>query len=131
MEGEKVAGTRVRKALAVAFACTLGTSVVFIVAILVGAETGVELHETAAAVLCILLTVSLVLSLRLRSADSRPVLRVVVAFVALGVAAVLGGSLALGWLPSRFSGLPLAPLLVLIGATADGLRLAWPTSGEG
>lgn len=109
----------------VLLASTVGTSALFIGAILAGAGSGVELHETAGAVLLVLLSACLVFSLRLRPEDSRPLLRVCVAFVALGVAATLGEGLASGAIPIRFGGAPLVPLLVMVAAAADGLRVAW------
>jgi hypothetical protein len=114
-----------RRVLLLALALTLLTALAFIVVIAGGLENGVGTHELAGLALLILLLVALAFAIRVRTVDSRPLVRVCLAIVALVVAGVLGASLASGSLPSGASGVPLVPLLVLVGSAADGFRISW------
>jgi peptidoglycan/LPS O-acetylase OafA/YrhL len=119
-----------RRVLVLALVLTLLTASAFIVAIAGGLENGVGTHEFAGSALLTLLLVALAFALRVRTVDSRPLGRVCVALVALVAAGVLGASLATGFLPSGASGVPLVPLLVLVGSTADAFRISWSLQTE-
>jgi uncharacterized membrane protein YfcA len=108
---------------------TLATGVGFIVVILANYGSGIGLHEVAGTVLLILLAGSFWVAYRGRSDDSRPMIRVIVALVAVVVAGILGASLAAGAIPRSLGGLPLVPLAVVLAATADGLRITLELPG--
>jgi hypothetical protein len=102
---------------------TLGSGFGFIVVIVANLGTGIGLHELAESLLLGLLVSSLALSYRIRSVDEAPMIRVAIALVALVVAGVLGGALAAGQFSGANAGLPLVPLVVMLGAVADGIRV--------
>jgi hypothetical protein len=112
-----------RRILLALFALTFVVGLGFIGAILENLGNGVALHEVAGLVLLVLLVLTLWSAVRLRPINPRPVPRVVVALVALVVAAATGGSLATGVLAGAWAGLPLIPLVVMLVAVADGIRV--------
>ncbi|MGA7847114.1 MAG: hypothetical protein WCB18_08525 [Thermoplasmata archaeon] len=114
-----------RRLLMVLLVLAFVTGAGFIVAILRNDGSGVELHEVGGLVLLVLLLLSLAAALRLRSFGRRLRLRVVVALAALIAAGATGASLAGGVLTGALAGLPLLPLIVMLAAIADGIRVTW------
>ena len=115
--------TEARRFLTLLLALTLATGVGFVVAIVANPTGGVLLHEIAASLLLTLLLLAIWPASVLRSVDSRPVVRVLVALTALVVAAIAGASLAAGALAGGLAGIPLVPLAVMLATVADGLRV--------
>ncbi|HTT25834.1 MAG TPA: hypothetical protein VMH90_02575 [Thermoplasmata archaeon] len=103
---------------------TVGVALVAIAAILADVGPGVVVHELAGTVLLLLLVGGLDLAFRLRRADARPLVRVVIALLALVFAGATGAGLALGALGRVLDGLPLLPLAVLLLALLDAIRIA-------
>ncbi|MGC2289085.1 MAG: hypothetical protein WA688_04435 [Thermoplasmata archaeon] len=114
-----------RRTLLVLLSVTFAISIGFIITIVGNLGNGIDLHEVAGTVLLILLTLALWASYRLRAIDERPMFRVVIAIAALVLAGVTGASLAIGTVSGALAGLPLVPLLVMLGAVADGIRISW------
>lgn len=114
-----------RRALLVLLGLTLAVAVGFITVIVSGFEGGVEVHELAGLILLVLLGLGVWAASRLRPADGRPLWRVSVALAAVMTAAVLGGALGTGLLPLALAGLPLVPLVVVVAAAADGIRVTY------
>jgi uncharacterized membrane protein YfcA len=104
-------------------ALTFLVGIGFIAVILANLAGGVALHEAAALVLVVLLLLSLGASHRLRAINKRPESRVVIALTALVVAAVTGASLATGTVSLALARLPLLPLVAMLVAVADGIRV--------
>ncbi|MCI4327275.1 MAG: hypothetical protein L3K16_06550 [Thermoplasmata archaeon] len=116
--------------MALLFGGALVTALGFMAGILAGVGPGFVLHEVAGLLLLAWLVPAVVASLRVRSSDSRPLRRAVVALVALVVAGALGASLATTTLPPDWAGAPLLPLVVLIVAAGDGLRVSRSSAPE-
>lgn len=103
---------------------TLGTGTAFLLAIVLGLGQGYSLHEVAASVLLVLLVVAAWASRGSGGWTSGVRLRILLALTCLVLASAFGGTLALGLLPSTWSGIPLVPLCGVLAASADGCRLA-------
>lgn len=112
-----------RRVLLLLLACALATGVAFIAAIVVLPTGGVTLHEVAASTLGIFLLLALWPAVLLRSVDRGPMVRIIIALIALVIAALAGASLALGTVSRELAGLPLVPLGVMLVAVADGIRV--------
>jgi len=119
-----------RRWLSVLFGGALVTALGFMAAILAGVGPGFVLHEVAGLLLLVWVVPAVVVSLRVRSRNSRPLPRAAIAFLALVVAGALGASLATTTLPPDLAGAPLVPLIVLIVAVGDGLRVTLPPAPE-
>jgi hypothetical protein len=112
-----------RQGLTALLTVTFWATLVFLVVILTAFHDTVEVHEIAGAVLLGLLVAAMVWARRFRTTEPRLMRRLEVALFALIVAAAIGGSLAAGALTGLFAGLPLVPLVVLLIALADGIRV--------
>lgn len=106
------------------FGATLGTGTAFILAIVLGLGEGYSLHEVAATALLVLLLMAAWASRGSGGWASGLRLRVLLALTCLVLASAFGGVLAIGLLPSTWSGIPLVPLGGVLVASADGCRLA-------
>jgi hypothetical protein len=120
-------GPTARRWLLVLFGGALLTALGFVGAILARIGPGVVLHEAAGGILLLWIGPAVLVAVRFRVDDPRPLPRATVALVALVVAGGLGASLATTALPPDLAGAPLVPLVVLIVAVADGVRVSWST----
>ncbi|MCI4324474.1 MAG: hypothetical protein L3K00_01085 [Thermoplasmata archaeon] len=116
---------RMRLPLLVLLSVTLAAAVAFLAAILGLSGTGLDVHELAGTVLLVLLLPATLLAVSLRRSNPRPLPRVLAALGALVAAGVLGALLASGRLSGSAAGAPLLPLLLVLVAVADGVRVTW------
>jgi hypothetical protein len=112
-----------RRVLLALLGVTLAAGLGFILFILANIGTGVELHEVAGSVLLVLLAVALWPAIQLRRVGRAPMIRVVVAIGSLVAAGLIGASLAEGAASNVLAGLPLVPLVVMLSAVADAIRV--------